>query len=249
MLRNRFLYVLILATVAGGLALAAPGGRGGPAASAGGGGAPAPAPSLLEGRARAIDGDTLEIAGVRVRLQGIDAPELSAPACHRADGSPWDCAAWARETLARLLRGRTVRCTPQRSDRYGRLIARCEAGGQDLGAAMLRAGAAVAYLDHAADYAEAEKEALFAGRGLWAGSFERPEAVRARLRGAAPPAPAAPQAGRCVIKGNISASGARIYHLPGQADYAVTRIDESRGERWFCSEAEARAAGWRPAAR
>ncbi|MFO0227392.1 MAG: thermonuclease family protein, partial [Gammaproteobacteria bacterium] len=39
----------------------------------------------------------------------------------------------------------------------------------------------------------------------------------------------------------------RIYHLPGGAYYARTRIDESRGERWFCSESEARAAGWRPA--
>ena len=57
--------------------------------------------------------------------------------------------------------------------------------------------------------------------------------------------PAAPRPG-CDIKGNISDNG-RIYHLPGGAHYARTRIDESRGERWFCSEAEARAAGWRPA--
>jgi endonuclease YncB( thermonuclease family) len=49
----------------------------------------------------------------------------------------------------------------------------------------------------------------------------------------------------CDIKGNISGNG-RIYHLPGGAHYARTRIDESRGERWFCSESEARAAGWRP---
>jgi len=49
----------------------------------------------------------------------------------------------------------------------------------------------------------------------------------------------------CVIKGNISSSG-RIYHLPGSAAYDKTNIDESRGERWFCTEAEARAAGWRP---
>ena len=60
----------------------------------------------------------------------------------------------------------------------------------------------------------------------------------------AAPAPA----GGCAIKGNISQNG-RIYHMPGQADYARTRIAESRGERWFCSEAEARAAGWRRARR
>jgi hypothetical protein len=50
----------------------------------------------------------------------------------------------------------------------------------------------------------------------------------------------------CNIKGNISLnSGERIYHVPGQEFYNVTRISEQHGERWFCSEAEARQAGWR----
>jgi hypothetical protein len=53
----------------------------------------------------------------------------------------------------------------------------------------------------------------------------------------------------CAIKGNISGKGARIYHVPGQRDYERTGIREEKGERWFCSEAEARAAGWRPARR
>jgi hypothetical protein len=49
-----------------------------------------------------------------------------------------------------------------------------------------------------------------------------------------------------VIKGNISrTSGDRIYHVPGSSSYEETIIDESAGERWFCSEAEARRAGWR----
>lgn len=49
----------------------------------------------------------------------------------------------------------------------------------------------------------------------------------------------------CLIKGNVSTSGERIYHVPGGAFYNATVIDPKRGERWFCSEAEARAAGWR----
>ncbi|MBC7281131.1 hypothetical protein [Hoeflea sp.] len=54
----------------------------------------------------------------------------------------------------------------------------------------------------------------------------------------------------CVIKGNISInSGERIYHVPGQEDYEATRIRSEYGERWFCTEAEARAAGWRKAGR
>lgn len=49
----------------------------------------------------------------------------------------------------------------------------------------------------------------------------------------------------CPIKGNISHnSGNRYYHLPGMPDYEITLIDVARGERWFCSEAEAIAAGW-----
>jgi len=51
----------------------------------------------------------------------------------------------------------------------------------------------------------------------------------------------------CAIKGNINASGEKIYHLPGCGSYSKTQIDESNGEKWFCNEAEARAAGWRKA--
>lgn len=49
----------------------------------------------------------------------------------------------------------------------------------------------------------------------------------------------------CAIKGNINRSGERIYHVPGGPAYDSVRIDEAAGERWFCSEAEAQAAGWR----
>lgn len=52
----------------------------------------------------------------------------------------------------------------------------------------------------------------------------------------------------CEIKGNISINtGERIYHVPGQEHYAETRISLTHGERWFCSEDEARASGWRRA--
>lgn len=57
--------------------------------------------------------------------------------------------------------------------------------------------------------------------------------------------PAFAQSGECVIKGNVNTRGERIYHVPGQKYYEETRIQASHGERWFCSEQEARAAGWR----
>lgn len=55
----------------------------------------------------------------------------------------------------------------------------------------------------------------------------------------------APSTESCMIKGNISDYGERIYHVPGGAFYGKTRISPAKGERWFCTEAEARAAGWR----
>lgn len=86
------------------------------------------------------------------------------------------------------------------------------------------------------------------------------EAARERRRNREPDAPLTapdgppteefrlrPLDAACTIKGNINARGERIYHLPGSASYDDTRIDERRGERWFCSEDEARKAGWRAA--
>ena len=67
---------------------------------------------------------------------------------------------------------------------------------------------------------------------------------QADMSGAGGPAAVDLPSGSCLIKGNVS-SGGRIYHVPGSDSYDRTRIDESRGERWFCTEAEARAAGWR----
>lgn len=61
------------------------------------------------------------------------------------------------------------------------------------------------------------------------------------------PSDSTPDRSSCVIKGNISSSGERIYHEPGQRYYDATIIQPEKGERWFCSEAEARAAGWRRA--
>lgn len=200
----------------------------------------------VQGRARVADGDTMTVSGEKVRLFGIDAPELH-QSCARADGTAWACGAWARDVLEGLVGGRQVTCTGDSRDRYGRLVATCTVGGRDLGDALVRAGAAVAFRRYSTAYVDAEKAALFAGAGIWQGGFDTPEDYRASLRDAAPPVTADPGTD-CPIKGNISASG-RIYHLPGQEDYDATRVDPARGERWFCSEADAVTAGWRRARR
>ena len=92
-----------------------------------------------------------------------------------------------------------------------------------------------------------EQAAKAARRGLWRGEFVPLWDWRRgkRLAGAAPAA----SAGECRIKGNISRNGTRIDHVPGAQHYERTRINTSKGERRFCSESEARAAGWRRARR
>lgn len=79
-------------------------------------------------------------------------------------------------------------------------------------------------------------------------AFVAPTAV-SRLVARAPEVPSV-RPDQCVIKGNISInSRERIYHVPGQEYYEATIIRPEYGERWFCSEGEARTAGWRKAGR
>lgn len=198
---------------------------------------PAPA-AEVSGRARVLDGDTVEIQGMRIRLYGIDAPE-SAQRCG-SGREQWACGREATAALRNRVSGRTVRCLGKERDRYGRLIAVCHAGGVDVNGWMVSEGWALASRRYSRTYVEHEAAARSARRGIWRGKFVTPWDWR---RGV--PTTKATSAGRdCRIKGNIGRDGARIYHIPGGRYYERTRITPSRGEQWFCSEAEARAAGW-----
>lgn len=220
--------------------------------------APAPiSPAPLRGTVLVLDGDTLELGHLRIRLYGIDAPELD-QRCGTPDGGDWPCGTVARDRLASLVAGVEVGCEPRERDSYGRLIARCAANGHDLGARLVGEGLAWAYLAFSHHYAEAEAEARGAGIGIWQGealaAWHHRSTLWTPAAGAAPPAVAGPPAARaaepgdCAIKGNISARGDRVYHVPGSRWYARTIIEPASGERWFCTEVEAEAAGWRPAA-
>lgn len=193
----------------------------------------------IAGAARVIDGDTLEVAGQVVRLDGIDAPE-SGQRCRDGAGRDWPCGRDAARALAGWAAG-GVRCAGSARDDYGRLIAVCAGAGGEINARLVRDGWALAFRRYSLRYVAEEDAARSAGAGIWAGSFTAPWDFRAgRWESAAADAPLA----GCPIKGNISANG-RIYHTPYSRDYDRTRIDTARGERWFCSEAEALAAGWR----
>jgi endonuclease YncB( thermonuclease family) len=197
-----------------------------------------PGPS---GSLRVVDADTFDVGGIRVRLHGIDAPEQG-QLCGAPGGGDWACGAWATGEARRRYEGRSAACVAIDIDPYGRVVARCTVDGVDMGAAMVGDGIAFAYRRYATTYVAAETAASLAGLGVWAGDAIAPEQAR-RQAGASAPAPVG-----CAIKGNVSGNG-RIYHLPGQEFYDRTRIRTARGERWFCSEAEARDAGWRRAQR
>jgi endonuclease YncB( thermonuclease family) len=128
----------------------------------------------VTGRARVIDGDSLEISGVSIRLFGIDAPERDQN-CLDADSRAYSCGGAALRALAAAIAGRDVTCTPVEVDQYKRDVAVCTADGVDLGETMVRGGYALDYVRYSRGrYAAAEHEAREARRGLWAGTFERP---------------------------------------------------------------------------
>lgn len=119
---------------------------------------------------RVLDGDTLKIGKVNYRLHGIDAPE-KAQRCQR-DNLDWLCGQEAAAYLRGLIGNRPVSCTEKDRDRYGRVVAVCHAGGEDLNRAMVRAGLAWAYLAYSRDYESAEWEAQLLGHGIWAASVQ-----------------------------------------------------------------------------
>lgn len=134
----------------------------------------------VSGRATVIDGDTLEIRGVRVRLWGIDAPE-SKQVCQR-DGKPWLCGGAAANALAEWISARTVHCADKGNDRYGRMIGLCRVGDADISAWMVENGWALAFVRYSRDYVANEVRAQAARRGVWASEFEAPWDWRAQRR-------------------------------------------------------------------
>lgn len=207
-----------------------------------------------------VDGDTIhvEIDGEEyvVRYIGVDTPETVDPrrpvGCFGPEASDYNRS---------LVEGRTVGLEKDVSetDDFGRLLryvwlpaeASSSAKPEMVNALLVAEGYAqvatfppdVKYQD---TFLQLQQEARLAGRGLWGDICDSP----------APLAATSSQSGVCeysgtdepVIKGNISTNtGERIYHVPGQQYYDETVINEAKGERWFCTEAQAVAAGWRKA--
>ena len=134
------------------------------------------AEQTASGRASVVDGDTLDLHGLRVRLEAIDAPEVRQRCQY--NGREWPCGRRAAFALADMIGARPVSCRWREHDRYRRAIARCEVGGIDLGGWMVVRGWALAYRRYGLRYVGQEQRARAARRGLWAGWFVPPWALR-----------------------------------------------------------------------
>jgi endonuclease YncB( thermonuclease family) len=127
----------------------------------------------ISGIARVIDGDTIEVRGTRLRLDGIDAPE-SKQTCE-ANGQTYACGEQATKALIALLGARPVECTETGKDRYQRIIAKCRVEATDLGTWMVEHGWALAFRKYSLAYVSVEDRARLAKLGIWAGTFVLPE--------------------------------------------------------------------------
>ena len=136
----------------------------------------------LTGQASVIDGDTLEIHGTRIRLWGIDAPETT-QLCRNDESLQYRCGAKAAKDVDAFIARRPVDCSPVNLDQYGRTVAVCSIGGDDVADWLVRNGLALDWPTYSkGKYGEAQREAEHAGRGMWAGSYVEPWLFRACIR-------------------------------------------------------------------
>jgi micrococcal nuclease len=188
---------------------------------------------------RVIDGDTIEIeTGEKVRYIGIDAPETNSPS------KPIQCfGAQSKEKNKELVLGKEVILEKDVSekDKYRRLLRYVWVDDILINELLVREGYAQSStyppdVKYQEKFLEAQRKAREENKGLWSACqyFGQPLNDKEKEN-------------KCSIKGNISKDGEKIYHLPNCASYSKTVIDESKGEKWFCSEEEAIKSGFRKA--
>lgn len=205
-----------------------------------------------------VDGDTIKVningTTETLRLIGIDTPEVVDPR------KPVQCFGVEASNKAKeLLSGKSVRLeadpTQGERDTYGRLLRYVfTSDGTNFNKLMIQEGYAFEYTynlpyKYQTEFNQAESYARTNKLGLWAddtcAGVATPVSTSSDTNTNTNSNTNTGATGECVIKGNISTE--KIYHLPGCDSYNKTVIDESKGERWFCTEEEAVAAGWRKA--
>lgn len=135
--------------------------------------------TVFRGTATVIDGDSLKINGMDVRLYAIDAPE-GRQQCQDVRGKTFSCGNTATAKLNALVAGGEVVCTEQNVDQYGRIAAICTKQNMDINKRLVMQGWALAYRHHSEKYVPAEEHARTNQNGLWQGTFENPRDWRRR---------------------------------------------------------------------
>ena len=195
---------------------------------------------------RVIDGDTIEIEGnIKVRYIGINTPETVDPR------KPVECfGTEASNKNKTLVEGKLVKLEKDVSetDKYGRLLRYVYVGDIFVNDYLVKNGFAFASsfppdIKHQDQFSNSQKEAQSSKLGLWAPNAcetANPDQTT-KTDSSNPQNPNS----ACLIKGNISSTKEKIYHMPGQRYYDKTVVEESKGEKWFCTEEEATSAGFR----
>jgi len=198
-------------------------------------------PEFVEGVAKAITGDTLQIDNVTVKLAGIDAPELL-QRCSNSRGRRWRCGRVAQRSLARLTGYKLVKCKILNHNRRSYIKSGyCSIDGADIGESLVKAGRVFAADGVYGRYGSVENKAQQEKAGIWGGKAQSPQAYRdAAFKLAKDRAPDG-----CPIKGHVSAAIGKRYLMPWSPGYQRERVRKQQGERWFCNEEEAIAACWK----
>ncbi len=216
----------------------------------------------VRGIPQIVDADTVYIGQTKIRFSGIDALETE-QVCLDLAGKSWNCGKEATERLRALSNDREWTCDLSGQDVYGRSLGSCTVGGERVSRWLVKNGWALAFRRYSMEYVADEDFARQHHHGLWSGAFVAPWDWRHRspstliLGALAVPTNAqralisnaskdqAPPASNCLIKGNLSSMPQCIYHVPGGRFYDRLSMQSNSSRRWFCTEAEAQAAGCR----
>ena len=213
------------------------------------------------GAPQIVDADTVYLGSTKIRLRGIDAPETD-QLCLDSNGRRWSCGIEARTRLEAHSNGRIWVCQLHGLDFYGRHLGSCTIDGNDVSSWLVRSGWALAFRRYSNAYTRDEAYAREERNGLWSGAFIAPwdwrkrntqtvglgalsVAIDAQRTLIAPAAVDTPPSPSCIIKANLQRRDQCIYHLPGGRYYELLKMQPTGSRRWFCTEAEAQAAGCR----
>ena len=132
------------------------------------------------GKARIIDGDTIHIKSNKIRLHGIDAPEIK-QTC-KIDNQNWYCGKQSTKELKNLINNQKVECNVNDIDRYNRYVAICYVNEININQWMVKNGWAIAYRYYSEDYVLEEKYANDKKLGIWKSEFIEPYAYRKKQK-------------------------------------------------------------------